>query len=339
MRCREVIRLLNEGAKIDGEARQHIQNCPSCMKEAEASKRIVSALKIAKATKNENVTPLARIRSSVEAEAGREITLMSWISSGVKARPRMTTGLALLIVFLIVATLVPFTYEKTTGYDATFAGIESQLDVQTLMKAVEALGYDNVSINSSSNGDLTDYTVAGLPSMDAIREIGAALYTLTGFDRAPEIRPVTSKVSGTLYAQARDRLINVTVDATGKTDDEIRADIIAKLAEQGVTANDVSVNTDASGHRQIDLSVEGEGGENGEMEVRLGVFDSSCGTKLSPQDCMDLNLDGTENMTDAELKAHIEQQLANKGITDVDATVTTDAEGKRRVEIGMGNSN
>jgi hypothetical protein len=251
----------------------------------------------------------------------------------------MTTGLALLVAFLIVATLVPFTYEKTVGYDATFAGIESPLDAQTLLKAVEALGYGNASINTNSHGDLTDYTVAGLPSEDAVREVGAALYTLTGYDRAPQITPVKSKVSGTLYAQARDRLIEVQVDASGKSDAEIRAEIIAKLAEQGVTANDVSVNTDANGNRQIDLSVEGEGDANGEMEVRLGVFDANGDVKFGSNDGMSLDLAGTENMSEAELKAHVEQQLESKGITGVDVNVSTDANGKHKVELGTANSN
>jgi len=333
MRCREVIRLLNEGAKIDGEAQQHIQNCPSCMKEAESAKKLVSALKIAKATKNENITPLARIRSGVEAETGKESTLMSWISNGIKSRPRMIAGLGMVVVLLIVATLVPFTYEKTVGYDATYAGIESSLDAQTLMKAVKALGYDNVSINSNSNGNLTDYTVANLPSEDAIREVSAAFYTLTGFNRTPEIMPVKSKVSGTLYAQARDKLIEVQVDATGKTDDEIRAEIEAKLLDQGVTAYEVTVGTDADGHRQIDLSVEGDGDSDGKMEVKLGVFESDGDGTFPPKDCMDLNLDATEDMSDAEIESHIEQQLFDKGITNAQATVTTDADGKRKVEI------
>lgn len=336
MRCREVIRLLNEGAKIDGEAQQHIQNCPSCMKEAEAARKLVSALKIAKATKNENITPLARIRSAVEAEAEKEITLMSRISSGIKARPRMIAGLGMVVVLLIVATLVPFTYEKTVGYDATFAGIESQVNDQTLMKAVKALGYDNISINSKSHGNLTDYTVANLPSEDAVREVSAAFYTLTGFNRSPEVTPVKSKVSGTLYAQAKDqinKMVEVQVDATGKTDDEIRSEIETKLLQQGVTAYDITVDTDADGRRQIDLSVEGDPDAEGTMEVKLGVFETDGDGTFPPQNCMDITLDGTEDMTDAELEDYIEQQLLAKGITNSQATVTTEANGQRKVEI------
>ncbi|MBU1471934.1 MAG: hypothetical protein KJ723_14755 [candidate division Zixibacteria bacterium] len=339
MRCREVIRLLNEGAKIDGEAQQHIQNCPSCMKEAESAKKLVSALKIARATKNENITPLARIRSGVEAETVKEITLMSWISSGIKSRPRMIAGLGMVVVLLIVATLVPFTYEKTVAYDATFAGIESRVSDQTLMKAVKALGYEDVSINSNSNGNLTDYTVANLPSEDAIREVSAAFYTLTGFSRSPEVTPVKSKVSGTLYAQARDKLVEVQVDATGKTDDEIRSEIEARLLEQGITAYEVTVDTDADGRRQIDLSVEGDGDSDGKMEVKLGVFESDGNGTFPPKDCMDLKLEGTDDMSDAEVEAYIEQQLLDKGITNANATVTTGADGQRKVEVSCEKTN
>ncbi|MBU2624534.1 MAG: hypothetical protein KKG33_03125, partial [candidate division Zixibacteria bacterium] len=157
--------------------------------------------------------------------------------------------------------------------------------------------------------------------------------------RSPEVTPVKSKVSGTLYAQARDKLVEVQVDATGKTDDEIRSEIEARLLEQGITAYEVTVDTDADGRRQIDLSVEGDGDSDGKMEVKLGVFESDGNGTFPPKDCMDLKLEGTDDMSDAEVEAYIEQQLLDKGITNANATVTTGADGQRKVEVSCEKTN
>jgi hypothetical protein len=325
MRCKEVIRRLNEGSVVDGEMQQHLANCPSCAKEAEAAGMLKSAFS-AEARTDHTTTPISHVQARVMAEFGKERTLMSTIADRIKNRPRIVTGTAVAFAFLIIATLVPFTYEKTVGYEATFAGIapEEALPPSGIVEAAVSLGYDGVNVNMRDYGSNVQYTVSGLPTSEAAREIKAMLSLLVGSDCKLTLKPVKQKVSGTLYAQVRDKLVEIKVDATGKSDAEIEAEIESRLAEAGATNSEVNVSTSADGERSIDVSLDADGESTWKIEVGDGTSDPMC-------QGLDFSIDG---MTDAEAKAYLEQQLRAKGVENPDVTVMTGPDGQRKIMVG-----
>ena len=47
-----------------------------------------------------------------------------------------------------------------------------------------------------------------------------------------------------------------------------------------------------------------------------------------------LDFSAVDNMTDAEAKAFLEQQLRNKGVANPNVTVMTGADGQRKIMVG-----
>ena len=79
----------------------------------------------------------------------------------------------------------------------------------------------------------------------------AAFHTLTGTDWEPTVTPVTKKVSGSLYAQVRDQLQEVTISIDGaSTPAEMEAQIQAQLISMGFEPANVRVITN-----QVDSTV------------------------------------------------------------------------------------
>jgi hypothetical protein len=328
MRCKEVIRRLNEGLPLNSEMQQHLASCPSCAREVRAAGMIVSAFDSVQIDANEDPTPIDHVRETVMAKIGKEKSIVSRFEDRIRSRPRMAFAAAIAAALLIVVTLVPFSYEKTVGYDAAFAGIDPDraVPVSKLQEASAALGYDAATINMSVVDDAVTYRIGNLPTKLAVRELRAALATTVGFSGEPAVTEIKEKVSGTLYAQAWDQLIEIEVDATGKTDEEIEAEIEAKLLEYGATSADVSVSTSGDGERQISVDLSGDDSAT----WNIGVFDGGDDAGLTG-----INIDGADSLSDAEVKALIEEQLRARGIADPDVSVETGSDGMRRISIGQ----
>ncbi|MFH2057224.1 MAG: hypothetical protein ABIJ61_14800, partial [bacterium] len=52
---------------------------------------------------------------------------MSALKEQLKRRPRLGLGLGLAVVALLLLTLIPFTVERTIGYEVAFAGVDERL--------------------------------------------------------------------------------------------------------------------------------------------------------------------------------------------------------------------
>jgi hypothetical protein len=112
------------------------------------------------------------------------------------------------------------------------------------------------------------------------------------------------------------------------TDAEMENEISAKLTEAGLTPDQVSVTTGSDGSRQISISANRDSGNTSDTcQVQLNVKgDSKFGLMM-------LNCQDDGSVTDEELKADVRAKLAERGITAADIVITTDASGKRKVEV------
>jgi hypothetical protein len=197
-----------------------------------------------------DTTPLSLLRTGLNAKAAQQASwkdsVMSRATHIVTARPK--TGLTVIaaVAVLLFMTLVPFPYTKTVGYTVSFTDIDSRIsiDPNQIVAALSALGYDNVTANFNSNGVHTVWDLKGLPDRQAAVTAAAAFRTLTQTEIEPVITPVTKRVSGTLYAQARDHLqqITISIDEAGSPA-EIEAQIQAQLIAMGFEPVDVRVIT------------------------------------------------------------------------------------------------
>lgn len=193
-------------------------------------------------------TPLSFLKTRVEAKAAqqesRKDSAMSRAMDIFSSRPKTSlTVIAAIAAFLFV-TLIPFSYSKTVGYTVSFTEPDGQVsaDPNQLVAAMSALGFDNVTANFNSNGTETVWDIKGLPDEYAARAAAAAFHTLSGTELEPTIAPVVKKVSGSLYAQVREQLfeVSISIDEASSVE-EIEAQIQAQLIAQGFQPGKVQV--------------------------------------------------------------------------------------------------
>jgi len=108
---------------------------------------------------------------------------------------------------------------------------------------------------------LGEFKISGLPDKDAARNAGVLFVTLTGTDAKPEVKLVLRDVTGSLYAQIKDKLIDnarvqISLNTEGLTDEEISADILEQLAMQGFQVAEVTTTTTPDGERAVQIKLE-----------------------------------------------------------------------------------
>ncbi len=349
MRCREVKRRLNNGRELTAEMEEHLRECADCAAAARAAGDLVHAFRTARTADNLPATPLATVRERLarpeQEQYQKESRFMSTLREQFSRRPRFSTGLVVAVVAILFVTLVPFSYDRTVGYEVAFDGVTASGDyTQTLPAALKALGYENTSVNVVQNAGKGDYTIANLPSRQAAKEAAAVFAVLTGSKAKPQINTVTETVSGSLYAQVRDGIIRIEVDSAGKSDSEIASEIEAKLADYGFNDTQVQVNTSADGQRQMSIFIgdaDAEPGKQSEQTIELKM-DSGADKNVSfevggglEDSEMQQIIDANKDKSDSELESLLEAKFAEKGIPDANVTVTTKADGKREVQVDV----
>ncbi len=68
-------------------------------------------------------------------------------------------------------------------------GISDNVSVEQVMAALDAIGFNRLSINVNGTPDGNNFVISGLPSRQAAREASAALVSLTGAKTRPVITP------------------------------------------------------------------------------------------------------------------------------------------------------
>ncbi len=297
----------------------------------EAERILDQSLDAARGAAPGPVTSLETLRTQVESRARRltasqENTIMSAITKPLHAHRKLSFGVVFAVLVFAFATLVPFEYQRTIGYQATYAGIDpaAGISLDRLESTLLALGYDDAEFGLQTSDNGITYRISSLPSRFAVRAVTAAMAGMTGFTGEPEITPLVETVSGSLYAQVKCELGDLDdIKFEGKTDDEIKSEIKKRLADHGCPDATVEVRTlddySLDDKREIVIKVkDGPGPDAGFLCNGLFLED------------LDLN---DSSKTDAELKEYIERRLEAAGKSNVDVSVKTRPDGKRRIEL------
>ena len=267
MRCREARRLMSEDKNLaNRDLLDHLKTCRACALEARSHKFLDFALEGERKISPGPTSDLSALQTRVQALAAahkqKDTSIMNTIGNTVSRRRKLTLSLGIVAVMLLFVTLVPFPYSRTVGYELIYGNIDPARDigVDAVLAGVEALGYEGIWVNSNTAGAETFYTISNLPTPEAVNETAVAFATLTGYEGQPEVRPIVKKVSGSLAAQARDRLFSFDFELSGGTDAEMEAEVMAKLLSEGVPVTGVTVETDADGQSTIQIEI-GEDGK------------------------------------------------------------------------------
>jgi hypothetical protein len=297
----------------------------------EAERILGQSLDAAKGEAPGPVTSFAILRTLVESRTRRhasskESRFMSAIKHPLITHRKLSFGIVFAVLVFALATLVPFEYQRTIGYQATFAGIDpaAGLNLARLENALGALGYDDAEFGLHATSSGVTCQISGLPSLYAVSEVSAAMAGMAGFDGEPDVAPMIETVSGSLYAQVKCELGDFDdFDFKGKTDEEIKAEIEKRLAARGCT--DVTVQ----------VISQGDAGTGEQRQIMVKIKDGS-GDKENDL-CSNLFLDDIgfddTTKTDQELEQEVQKRLTSTGKPNAEVSVTTQADGKRRIEI------
>jgi hypothetical protein len=331
-----------------------------------------NALTKAREKPDMEITPFrilkARIAAQNEIHKGG---LMEVLRNKVNAHPRFSVGLAVFIAVVIFAVLIPMPYQTTVGYEVKFSGPDknSKESMSELSKALDAIGYSQVAINTSVADSEINYTISNLATLQAAKEVSATIEAISKkideiSDKMPtEISPIFGTANASLLAQAGHRLLDIEVEGKGKTDEQIEAEIKAKLAAEGITNGKVDVHTDSTGNRNITILVDsladslrniekleietkGKDSTGNESEIRKKMQEIEIRTRGNDTSKININLDkdlpkidvDTKGKTNAEIENEIRNKLNEQGHPNADVKVETDTNGMRKIEVEMRDS-
>lgn len=262
----------------------------------------------------------------------------------------VTAGVA--AVLTIAMLVVPIPFERTTGTRVTIKldHVNNPAGIAAIAKEMKgALGAPvRVEAEGSPGGAVFSF-VASVPKTThanpaAIAAAFAKELGARGYEASVATVPIKEKVSGTVYALARDVLIKV--DVTDKSAAQVESEIREKLAAAGIPDARVSVTdgdhnqkvtmemhaeatsaAEAPGNVKLELTKNGEDLAAKGSTVDIRMMKTSDGGKTL---LLDIGKDGQhstveiphiEAMSDAQLSAEVSSRLRAAGITDMRITV------------------
>lgn len=208
MRCREVRRrMIDDAGRRDPEVIEHFLACRDCRRAADAAEQLQQLL----TTAGDDVSDVsfANLRARVErAAAGTSTleTIMIRMQRQYHHRPRLIAGLGLATAVFLFLTLTPFSYTRTIGYTVTVPGGETvgRTAPALFTAAMAAAGVTDLSVAAGDGAN--SYRFVGRLSESEAHDLGVALIRLTGGTGEPVVVPIKDTVSGTLYAQAAEKV-------------------------------------------------------------------------------------------------------------------------------------
>lgn len=322
MRCRQARIRLEKQSKIDAELIEHLNGCPECSQLARAQEILSSSFRSLRSESELPSSSLAVIRARMATlEDSKEQNIMSNLKNSIKSHPRLGLGVTFGLLALLFLVLVPLPYQRVSGYNVQIGGIDSSIPIPELVQAIKTLGYENTSIRVEESGTNATLAFGNISDLKAARGLVAAIKTLAGTTDSPKITPQFETVSASLYAQAREKMVKIEVDGTGKTDDQIKAEIEAKLAAQGFDKPLIYIKSEPGGKKHI------------QMELK-----STGDNPMPPQTTIEID---TKGKSDDQIKMEIQNRLAAEGHPEAQISLTTtgsDSSMERKLEIQLSDS-
>ena len=240
----------------------------------------------------------------------------------LSTRPKMFTAV-LTGGFLAAVLFWPVSYERTVGHTVTLAvpadpnkagdpGAARERVRSVAERLKRAVGAGAVRV-TASGPDAPLVLTARVPSRSR-KDLERQLAGLTAALHAEHLEVTSSIVArterhtGRVYAMALDKLIDIRVDTTGKSDSQVETEIRDQLTRSGMTPDAVQFQrtgdeSEASiqahdGDHELHV-VRRQKGDHGELHIEAGGLDT----------------ERTPGMTDDQLRDKIERQLIARGLT------------------------
>jgi hypothetical protein len=235
----------------------------------------------------------------------------------LRVRRGSTTALGFLgaAVVGVALLVVPVPYRRTVGHEVTLT-LDSGNEAQARLVSRElgrVLGAEGVRLRAEAPPQGSHYAVVARTPERSRRQVERSTQAFIQalgarhITARAAINPKTEATSGSVYAMALDQAIQIRVDFTGKSDEEIAAEVRAQLEQAGITTDEVRFSRTGDeaelevrgqdGDRQLRLVQRRKGGP-GELQIDIGGIDET----------------REPGMTDEQLREKIERQLHERGL-------------------------
>lgn len=347
MRCQKAQQLMNEqsfAAKhepVNLELAEHLRGCQICAAHASANDILNRAVSVERLKTPETETPLAFLKTRIEAVASQNIQkekkAMASLKDKILNHPAMSFGFAGAVLALFLMAVIPVSCSRDVGYNMnvgddnnpianaitsdadgtasiTFqnnseSGLQSlKLNPENMIKALKAIGINDVKLNVNANQNGQTITVSGLNSREQAREALLALVKASGFDGKVEMTPRAASVEGSLLEQALNSVKELVFSSSGKSDVEVKAEIAAALEAAGVTGANIEYMTNPDGRKMIVVGANANGDSIVTEQVFKWTGDSSGVINGTPGDSnmvIEITSDGDNQTVTVEKKVTV----------------------------------
>lgn len=210
MRCRQVrqklIQLSGSVSEADHDLREHLQSCSKCASFARAELELKHDLDLASADDKHERQSWTELIAVVEKRAvsmtpkkSREKSIMSILTNQFRKRPKLGFSVALAVILLVLATTVPFKFDKTLGYEVAIAGVDENLavDNEKLEILLETIGLEDAKFTVDGCEVTCNIVISDLKSEDDV-EIVKIAFEKMGNCVVEDVLKITSEVSSSI---------------------------------------------------------------------------------------------------------------------------------------------
>lgn len=182
---------------------------------------------------------------------------MSNAKNRVANRPRLGISLVVAVSVFTFVVLVPISFDRMDVSGSLYAQTE---DKPTKIE-IEVEGKSDAEIKAEIEDKLReqglanpDVTVTLKP--DGMREIKVGIRDST--ETGMKEKQIEIILPEDQSIKIKEPSLEISADSKDKTDEEIKEEIRQKLTAEGVQDVDISVTTDSSGERKIEIKMEKE---------------------------------------------------------------------------------
>ena len=236
-------------------------------------------------------------------------------------------------VVLIGACNMPVTQTETAGQMITLAVNKSDNDFASKMQNLPWIKTAQVTSNENVNNGVEQivYRIV-LPNAteEQVRAYSKELEAIGNISTI-KITPMDYDVKRPLYSAALHDFFSINIDATGMSDDELKAEIESKLKEQGVDMK-FQFKTGPDGRREIRMEQDGKIDVNNEPKsFEMNIEDNNGREKIK---LMTKKADPKqfEGKTDEQIREMVKKDFGYENIIDSDIIIER-KDGKVQVKI------
>jgi hypothetical protein len=298
MHCREALDRLNRlesfDTQPDQELQEHLRSCPTCAQQAEATQQLHQAFIESAVPDMVDQVTWAEQKQQVEDAASRshrirprEIPVMSALKRQFYLRPRLSASLTAAVVVLLAATLIPFKFDQTVGFEVAVAGVDRDLALneERINEFLEQLGLSKAQVNVTGCDTTCRLVVSNLRSSSDARLVAKAFEGIGQHHIIVSLNEIKEAVSGSALSHAMHKVL--------------------------LSDTNVGWTTDAGDTLQLHI-----GGDTcpGAVFFYAAEPDDTGGIQTAPLQTMHIFINGdSTGASNAQLQPH---QIANSHLTD-----------------------